>query len=175
MMRMPAVPTVLLLLCLCSNAAAAEHEQVALNGDWDFTYTGSSTETISELPSASAYDAKIRVPGRWDEQLDRFKQTKWWSHAVFRTSLGPIQYLSGIGWHRKSIEVPKTWAGRTTVLTVGNAVGTTNVWFNGKHLGTNLIGVYTPYEVDISKELKPGEANELIIAVDNSESNIFGG
>src|SRR5690349_18487598 len=127
-MRLSTASLMIVLLSMCSNSAAAEHEQIALNGDWDFTYTGSSTDTIPALPPASSYDAKIQVPARWDDQLDRFKRTKWWPHAVFRTALGPVQYLSGIGWHRKSIEVPKPWTGRTVVLTVGNAVGTTNVW-----------------------------------------------
>ena len=163
------------LLYLLPNAGAAEHEQLSLNGEWDFTYTGSSTAKIPDLPPASAYDATINVPGRWDEQLDRFKRSKWRPQAVFRTALGPVQYLSGIGWHRKAISVPKTWSGRAAVLTVGNAVGTTHVWLNGKHVSSNQLGVYTPFQVDLTREIKPGEDNELIIAVDNSEANIFGG
>jgi hypothetical protein len=166
-----------LVLSAPALAATAQptHEHVSLDGDWDFTYTGTSTAAIPTLPAASAYDAKIQVPGRWDDQLDRFKQAKWWPRAVFQNSLGPVQYLSGIGWHRKAIRIPKAWSGRSAVLTVGNAVGTTHVWLNGKHLGMNQLGVYTPYEVDLTHELKPGADNELVIAVDNAAPNIFGG
>src|SRR4051794_18280954 len=85
---------------LCATVQGT-HEHVLLDGDWNFTYTGASTATIPELPTTSSYDATIRVPGRWDEQLDRFKNSHWWPHAVFQTTLGPVQYLSGVGWHRK--------------------------------------------------------------------------
>lgn len=173
--RNVATITVFVLLCSWSNTTAAEHEQLVLNGDWDFTYTGSSTAKVPDPPAKSAYDAKVQVPGRWDDQLGRFKQSKWWSQAVFRTALGPVQYLSGIGWHRKNIDAPKSWSGRSVILTIGNAVGNTHVWLNDKHLGSNEIGVYTPYQVDLTEQLKPGEANELVIAVDNSAVNVFGG
>jgi hypothetical protein len=168
--------TVLVLLSLFGpSTSAANREQLRLDGEWGFTYTGSSTAKIPDLPPPSAYDVKLKVPGRWDDQLDRMKQSKWWSQAVFRTSLGPVQYLSGTGWHRRTIDVPKKWQGRAAALTIGHAVGTTHVWLNGKHLGTNKIGVYTPYQIDLTNVLKPGESNELIIAVDNSFANIFGG
>src|SRR5262245_32943280 len=115
-------------------AHSADVVDLSLTGEWDFTYVSTSVASIPALPSSSAFDCKIHVPGRWDDQLDRLKSAKWWPQAIFRTALGPIQYLSGVGWHRKEIDVPVEWANRAATLTIGHAVGTTHVWLNGEHL-----------------------------------------
>ncbi len=143
--------------------------EISLDGEWDFTYTRASALNIPDLPTSFAFDAKVKVPGYWDDQLDRFKGTKWWSGAEFMTRISPVQYLSGIGWYRKVIDVPTVWVARASLLTIGWAVGVTNVWLDRTHIGTYDYGVYTPYTLDLTNHLKAGKKNELIIAVDNTK------
>jgi hypothetical protein len=156
-------------------ACAVGPVELSLDGEWDFTYTASSTASIPQLPPAAEYDAAIEVPGQWDDQLDRLHKAKWWPRAQFRTTIGPVRYLSGIGWHRKLIDVPSDWAGRATLLTIGHAVGTAHVWLNKQYLGASAIGVYAPFEIDLTNKLLAGQKNELVIAIDNGPSNVFGG
>ena len=40
------------------------------------------------------------------------------------------------------------------------------VWINGEYIGEN-IGGYLPFSFDISKYLKPGQKNEVVLRVDN--------
>ncbi len=163
--------TILLISTVISPAALAADDgpdYVSLDGDWGFTWTPASVEETPTVPPGSAFDVIAKVPGQWDEQLDRFETAKWWPDAIFTRTLGPMGYLTGIGWYRKTIDAPERWQGRAARLTVGWAVGISHVWLNGQHIAAYDYGVYTPYTVDLSPHLKPGQANELIISVDNT-------
>jgi beta-galactosidase len=150
-------------------AAAGERERLVLDGEWDFAYERSAVAEVPVLPDAEAFESTIKVPGWWDDQLDRFAGARWSESAEFRVAQGPVQYLAGIGWHRKAFEAPREWEGRQVTLTVGRAITVVNVWLNGDHLGTYNYGVYTPFELDLTEHLRLGESNELLIAVDNTK------
>ena len=159
--------TVCSAILLLAHAAPAA-EMVSLNGDWDFTYTASSAAEVPELPPPAAFDVKARVPGCWDDQLDRFEKATWWPKASFRTTIAPVRYLSGVGWYWRSIDAPADWRGRAARLTIGWAVSEIHVWLNHEHVGSYDYGVYTPYSVDVTPHLRPGQTNELVISVDNT-------
>ncbi|MCP4640103.1 MAG: prolyl oligopeptidase family serine peptidase [bacterium] len=148
--------------------ATKESATVSLDGEWDFTWTPATADAIPPLPVSEMFDAKVRVPGKLDDQWDRLKESAWWEDAVFATAQGPVQYLSGIGWYRTRFQAPADWEGRAVRLTVGWAVGQMNVWVNGRHVDTFDYGVYVPNTVDVSGHLAPGETNEIIVSVDNT-------
>src|SRR5262249_13117440 len=66
---------------------------------------------------------------------------------------------------------PDSWRGRSVTLTVGRAIGFTDVWLNGQHLARFEQGVYTPFEVDIASALLFGKRNELVISVNNTKGD----
>ncbi|MBN1345432.1 MAG: hypothetical protein JXQ73_22250 [Phycisphaerae bacterium] len=167
---MRSAPTTLslLLLCLTSASPAAEPVTISLDGQWDFTYTKPTADEIPTPPPAAAFDVTVNVPGKWDDQLDRLRSAPWFKEATFATALGPVRYLSGIGWHRTWIDAPPDWKDRAVRLTIGWAVGQIHVWLNGRHVGRYDYGVYTPYALDLTGKLLPGRKNELIISVDNT-------
>lgn len=148
---------------------------VSLDGQWNFCYTGATADKLPVMPPAADFDGKIAVPGQWDDQLQRFATAKWRPRAVFAPSLGPVQYLSGVGWHRRTIAAPADWAGRAVTLIIGGGVGNLHVWLNGEYLGHYKYGVYTPWELDLTGKLKTGAKNDLVIALDNASPNPFGG
>jgi len=156
------------LMCAAGAAQADERVTMSLDGDWAFTWTGPSVEAIPAIPPSSAFDVTAKVPGGWDDQLDRFKAARWFKTARFTTTLGPVRYLTGIGWYRKIVDAPAAWKGRAVRLTIGWAVGQTHVWLNGKHVGTYDYGVYTPYAIDLTNHIRPGQKNELTVSVDNT-------
>lgn len=174
-MRRLMMSWVVSLVGMGAAAQAGEPVEISLDGLWDFTYTASSAEAIPARPPASAFDVQVQVPGRWDDQWDRFKKATWWADATFATSMAPVKYLTGVGWYRKGIDVPAAWRDRAVSLTIGWAVGTTHVWLNGTHLGSYDYGVYTPYEVDLTNHVKCGQENEIIISVDNAKEAFAGG
>ncbi len=147
---------------------ADEPTTISLDGDWGFAWTPSCVEPVPAIPPPSAFEVTATVPGRWDDQLERFRPARWFKSAAFETAQGPVRYLSGIGWYRRTIDVPAAWQGRAVTLTIGWAVGQVHVWVNQRHVGQYDYGVYTPYAVDLSDRLRPGERNELIVSVDNT-------
>jgi hypothetical protein len=94
---------------------------ISLSGEWDFTFTPSSAREIPEIPPDTAFDAKIQVPGRWDDQWGRFHKAAWWPKAGFRLVHAGwnVRYLRGTGWHRTMIDAPSTWRNCPVTLTVG--------------------------------------------------------
>ncbi|MCE5308214.1 MAG: beta galactosidase jelly roll domain-containing protein [Acidobacteriales bacterium] len=153
---------------LLAKAATGLPTELSLDGEWEFTYTPPSAAAEMDIPASSAFDTRIEVPGHWDEQYDRFKNSKWWATASSETSIEPVKFLYGTGWYRKTIDVPAAWKECAVLLTVGWAVGTIHVWLNGKKAGSYDYSVYTPYELDLTDHVIAGQPNELIIAVDNT-------
>jgi hypothetical protein len=157
-----------------SGLSAAQPVQLSLDGDWQFTYTASTGAELPQPPSAAMYVSTIKIPGWWDEQLDRLRDAPWFKQAEFRETQGPVKYLSGIGWHRKTFQAPEAWRGRVVTLTVGRAVTKVNVWLNGRHVAGYDYGAYTPFQVDLSEKLDYGKTNELVISVENKKIAIGG-
>jgi len=158
----------LLFACLHAWATKSEREHLSLDGDWKFTYTHPTNTEVLQLPPADAYVSTIQVPGWWEEQLEGFRNAPWFEQAEFRETQGPVKYLAGIGWYRKTFEVPEAWRDRAVTLTIGRSITIVRVWLNGRPIAGYDYGVYTPFEVDLSRELEYGKSNELVIAVDNS-------
>ena len=153
---------------VCLAAAASADDHLDLSGTWDFTWTPSSVEEVPTPPEAAAFDVHMPVPGKWDDQLSQLEHAAWWEDAQFTTAMGPVRYLSGIGWHRTSFDAPHAWEGCAVLLTIGKAVGQTHVWINGQHAGSYDYGVYTPYAVDVTNHIRAGDKNDLVISVDNT-------
>src|SRR5215471_4007059 len=59
---------------------AAQSDYLLLDGEWQFTYTHSTGVNIP-TPLPSIYTTTIRIPGWWDEQLDRMRNAPWFTEA----------------------------------------------------------------------------------------------
>lgn len=160
---------------------------ISLNGDWDFTYTSSEQRSDGRgsspmLPSVDEYTAKMPIPGYWDDHWDNLKSSSFWSSAVFNPNykapnypytyginapLRTSNYLKGVGFYRKLIDIPADWAERTITLTIGGARFETWVWLNGKLVGYHYMH-NVPFSFSLDKLVKLGEKNELIIILSNN-------
>src|SRR5713226_8725592 len=67
-------------------------------------------------------------------------------------------------WYRRTLTVPKKWAGQRTLLHFGAVDWEATVWVNGKHLGGHR-GGYDPFTFDITDALKEKGDQELIVGV----------
>ncbi|MDB5351801.1 MAG: beta-galactosidase/beta-glucuronidase [Planctomycetota bacterium] len=67
-------------------------------------------------------------------------------------------------WYRRTFTVPKTWAGKRTLLHFGAVDWETQVWINGKDLGSHQ-GGYDPFTFDVTDALKPDGDQEVLVRV----------
>ena len=115
-----------------------------LNGLWDYAIGARADERKPE-----AWSGKILVPYPIESALSGVMQ-----------ALKPEQRL----WYRRTFTVPKDWDGRRVLLHFGAVDWQATVFLNGRELGGHR-GGYDAFSFDITKELKPGETQELVVSV----------
>jgi beta-galactosidase/beta-glucuronidase len=145
----------LLTSCQFNNQSPLEaispRKTVVLSGDWQFQIDISG---IGEREKW--YDnnfnrndwGKVTVPMAWD---------------CYETALWGFE---GIGWYSTLIKPEDFQAGRRTEIIFNRVMFYSKVWLNGEFIGEN-IGGYLPFSFDITKYLKPGKDNYLVMRVDN--------
>ena len=74
----------------------------------------------------------------------------------------------GIGYYRRTIELPSDAAGKFVALRFGGVMARPEVFLNGEKVGGWDYG-YMSFEVDISAKLKFGEKNDLLVKVDTTK------
>ncbi|MCP4246862.1 MAG: hypothetical protein GY778_07415, partial [bacterium] len=149
MRRLKTLLAILVAFPSCE-ALADGPAEVSLDGEWDFAWTPPVGDEVPTVPAAGAFEVRAEVPGGWDDQSDRFTSASWWKDAQFTTTMGPVRYLTGIGWYRRTLDVPAAWGDRAVRLTIGWAVGQVHVWLNAEHIGRYDYAVYTPFTVDLT-------------------------
>ena len=73
---------------------------------------------------------------------------------------------AGVGWYRKSLDIPATDSSERIFLDVDGAMSYTAVWLNGQIFGGWPYG-YACWRLDLTPYVKPGGVNELAIRLDN--------
>ena len=68
----------------------------------------------------------------------------------------------GIGWYRKSFEVPKDWEGREVRIEFDGIQRNSDVWINGHHLGHRPYG-YAAFEYRLTPHLQYGKKNVIVV------------
>ncbi len=120
----------------------------SLDGEWTFAFD----------------DANEGLKGRWYEE----------GHKLPMTIQVPFSYqseLSGIGtadyhpilWYKRSFTLEEGQQGKRVLLRFGAVDYACRVYLNGQMVGTHE-GGYTPFAIDITSWLRPGE-NQLCLRV----------
>lgn len=101
---------------------------------------------------ANTFDASkwstVHVPQAWDTY-----EAGLWEYE-------------GIAWYKTTINATDFDAVKRNILKFNRVMFYTKVWLNGEVVGENIDG-YLPFDFDITKLLKPNQANSLVIRVDN--------
>ncbi len=92
--------------------------------------------------------ANVMVPQAWD-----CYETALWGYE-------------GIGWYAVKINPADFIPGNRTEIIFNRVLYYSKVWINGEFIGEN-IGGYLPFSFDVTKYLKPGQKNEVVLRVDN--------
>lgn len=93
----------------------------------------------------------------------------WGIEGPFRMELdgatGKLPWV-GIGWYRKSFELPKDDEGKRIFLDLDGAMSDARVWLNGRLVGAHPYG-YSSFRLELTKHCKFGAANVLAVRLDN--------
>lgn len=137
--------------------SAVGREIRRLNDGWGF-HLGDLADAPA-LEVAPADWSTVNLPHDWSIALPKDE------HA---TSAGGGGFFpTGIGWYRRTLDVPASWQGQRVSLVFDGVYMNAEVWINGVSLGTHPYG-YTPFTVDLTSHLKFGVPNLIAVRVDNS-------
>jgi beta-galactosidase len=74
-----------------------------------------------------------------------------------------------VSWYRKRVVIPADAAGRRVFLDFDGVMVAATVYVNGKPAGPEHRGGFTPFSLDVTDLVKPGEENLLAVRVDSAE------
>ncbi len=144
--------------------------------------TGSGDIPLPEHPRPDFQRAEwLNLNGAWQFRFDPTNAglgEKWYLRkAPFAdTILVPFPWgspLSGVpdratlAWYSRTLRVPEAWAGRRVFLVIGACDWETQVWLDGRPLGSHR-GGYTPFEFELTALVRPGQEQLLRLRVDDS-------
>ncbi|MEX1055190.1 MAG: sugar-binding domain-containing protein [Rhodothermales bacterium] len=121
-----------------------------LNGEWDFRFDSEDEGHAGRwFTGSSTFPLRITVPFSWGAPLSG------------------VDDSAHIGWYARSISVPERWEGRRVFLVIGASDWRTTAWIDGNELGTHQ-GGYTPFEFELTEQLRPGTSQRLVLRVDDT-------
>ena len=123
----------------------------SINEDWRFIKKDINWETSTEFST------------RW-ESVDL--PHTWNTHDPFDERPG---YYRGIGWYAYQLNITKPTTPKNYILHFEAVNQEAEVMLNGKTVGKHL-GGYTAFSIDITKHVRFGEPNILLVKVDNSHN-----
>jgi beta-galactosidase len=149
--------------------------EICLNGSWQFqpvALPDRFEQGKSPLPELTALVANqwektpIRIPSPWN--VNSFPDDSGLG-GDFRTypSYPDSWKKAQMGWLRRNFSVPGNWKGKRLLLHFGAVAGATEVFVNGKSVGTHD-DIFLPFDLDITRVVKVGVVNQLQVGVRKS-------
>lgn len=159
--------TAVLCFSLLVSSANADSGRIetSLNAGWRFHF--------GETPGAEAAEfddtnwSRIDVPHTWNA-LDGQDGAK--SRPAMSDGMRG-DYARGSGWYRRTIRPAAEWAGRRIYLQFDGANRRTEVFVNGRLVGSHL-GGFARFRFDLTDALKPDADNLLAVRVNNELNGI---
>ncbi|MCA9836692.1 MAG: glycoside hydrolase family 2 [Trueperaceae bacterium] len=115
-----------------------------LNGKWAYSFDSSLTAT------GLSWQSSITVPYPPESELSGVNDQAY--HPVI--------------WYKREFDVPGDWQGKRILLHFGAVDYQAQVWLNDKLVATH-VGGHTPFQADVSSELKEGNNVLVVRAADD--------
>ena len=156
-------------------AAAAVRDTISINCGWQF-HRG-DVKNISELKSPQGEDDVVNLPHDFligqdwvaPDASERPDNSDAGSNV--RSRLSPRGFKEmGIGWYRYQLIPKDEWKGKRIVLDFQGIMLVGDVYLNGQRVGGTDYG-YLGFDIDLSKLLKWGQVNEIIVKADTGKPN----
>ena len=157
------------------SADAAVRDTISINQGWQF-HRG-DVKNIDELKSTQSGDDVVNLPHDFligqdwvaPDASERPDNSDAGSNV--RSRLSPRGFKEmGIGWYRYQLTPKDEWKGKRIVLDFQGIMLVGDVYLNGKRIGGTDYG-YLGFDIDLSKLLKWGEANEITVKADTRNPN----
>ena len=150
---------ILLIITLLWGFTTNARETYTINDNWRFFY---------KLETSSDYARNISLPHTWN--LDALG--------------GQGKYLQTVANYQRNLAIPANWEGKRLFVKFHGVQSVADVFINGHHVGEHR-GGWTAFTFEITKHVKLGENNSLLVVVNNayqndilptsSEINLYGG
>lgn len=150
---------ILLIITLLWGFTTNARETYTINDNWRFFY---------KLETSSDYARNISLPHTWN--LDALG--------------GQGKYLQTVANYQRNLAIPANWEGKRLFVKFHGVQSVADVFINGHHVGEHR-GGWTTFTFEITKHVKFGENNSLLVVVNNayqndilptsSEINLYGG
>ena len=154
---------------------AAVRDTISINQGWQF-HRG-DVKNIAELKSTQSGDDVVNLPHDFligqdwvaPDASERPDNSDAGSNV--RSRLSPRGFKEmGIGWYRYQLTPKDEWKGKRVVLDFQGIMLVGDVYLNGQRIGGTDYG-YLGFDIDLSKLLKWGEANEITVKADTRNPN----
>ena len=155
--------------------AAVVRDTISINQGWQF-HRG-DVKNISELKSTQGEDDVVNLPHDFligqdwvaPDASERPDNSDAGSNV--RSRLSPRGFKEmGIGWYRYQLTPKDEWKGKRIVLDFQGIMLVGDVYLNGQRVGGTDYG-YLGFDIDLSKLLKWGQVNEIIVKADTGKPN----
>jgi len=151
------------------------HERTVVRGElaagcpdqWDFLID------TTDVGEAVGWFRDGPLGGNWQKIRTR---TASWSDQG-------LHYYKGLAWYRVQVAIPERFEGRTIYVWFGGVDEKAKVWLNGKLLGQSdaegpglpgVRGAFRPFEFDVTKAVRFGAMNSLVVKIANHQLNELG-
>ncbi|HEX9784552.1 MAG TPA: glycoside hydrolase family 2 TIM barrel-domain containing protein, partial [Opitutaceae bacterium] len=156
------------MLALLATAArdSSARNEISLNTGWRFNFGESPGAESVEFDDAGW--SRVDVPHTWnafDGQDGDNKSGQGMSHGM------KGDYARGSGWYRRTIRPSDDWAGRRVYLQFDGANRRSDVFVNGRLVGTHL-GGFARFRFDLTDVLEPKTENLLAVRINNEVNGI---
>jgi beta-galactosidase len=141
----------------------------------------SYSQNSSERKQLFDYDWKFFLGDAPEAKANDFNDDNWrkldlphdWSiegktHPKNATGGGGGFFPAGIGWYRKTFQVPEAWEAKKIAIYFEGVYMNSEVFINGKSLGVYPYG-YSSFSYDLTPYLNFGKENVIAVKVDNSQ------
>ena len=163
---MKRIISLLSVALLIATGAMAQRTVETLNFDWTFSRDASFKEAEHiNVP----HDFQISQP--WvtpsaDEKPDNSNAA---ANIKSRLSARGFKEI-GTGWYKKTITPPADLKDKRVLLDFEGIMLTADVYLNGERIGGTDYG-YVGFDIDITKKLKYGEANEILVKAETQNES----
>jgi beta-glucuronidase len=126
---------------------------VELNGLWEFRRDLDQQGEAKGWGDGFAPEGLLAVPASWDDQFATIE----------------MREFIGTMFYQNTFYLPSEFRGRAVRLRIGAVSFQASVWLNGEKLGHWNVA-YLPFEFDVTRVVRHGEPNWLVIAVNNEQT-----
>lgn len=155
------VAAVVIAVMAAPAAAQSERSVVPLAQGWEFQ-RGGDVDPAQAAQAAGSWE-RVSVPHTWNRVGYYMPDPQ--THLNNAESVDKYQ---GVGWYRMTFTPPALVAGQRAWLQFDAASRTAEVWLNGQRIGGHK-GGFSRFRLDATRALRAGQANTLLVKVDNTQ------